>query len=175
MKHKYAEMYRRWWAQGAQLVGAIGEAIEAAIARGLIGNLSLLKGITLLTGAKFLKIGLGIGGAIAMSLFDLWRAREEFVEGNASGTWAYGVSGLLGGVIVYFLIVSSGVGLVFAALVAIGWAFVMTVLLDDDLQDWMERCVWGKLTADRYNDFDAEIIELEKATGLQLRKPIEVQ
>ena len=47
MKHKYGEMYRRWYAQGAQLVGAIGEAVEAAIARGLIANLKFLKGITL--------------------------------------------------------------------------------------------------------------------------------
>lgn len=175
MKHKYAEMYRRWWAQGAQLVGAIGEAIETAIARGLIGNLNLLKGITLLTGAKFIKIGLGVGGAIAMSLFDWWRAGQEFSEGNWSGFSAYFVSGILGIGIVIALFASSGVGLVVLALLAIGWAFVMTVLVDDDLQDWMERCAWGRLTADRYNDFDAEIIELEKATGLQLRKPIEAR
>ncbi|MCZ4304009.1 hypothetical protein O4G98_04630 [Zoogloeaceae bacterium G21618-S1] len=170
MNHKYAEMYRRWYAQGAQLVGAIGEAIEAAIARGLIGNLNLLKGITLLTAAKFLKIGLGIGGAIAMALFDLWRAGDELSEGSWTGFVAYGVSSALGFYIAFLLFSSSGVGLVVWVVVAIGWAFVMTVLVDDDLQDWMERCVWGKLSADRYNDFNTEVIELEKATGLQLRQ-----
>ena len=175
MKHKYAEMYRRWWAQGAQLLGAIGEAIEAAIARGLISNLTLMKGVPLLTVARVIKIGLGVGGAIAMALFDLWRAGEELIEGGVTGFAAYGVSGFLGIVVVYFLAFGSGVGLVFAVLVAIGWAFVMTVLIDDDLQDWMERCVWGKLTSQRYNDFDNEISELEKATGLRLRKPIEAR
>ena len=41
----------------------------------------------------------------------------------------------------------------------------MTHLVDDKLQDWMERCVWGKLDGQRYGKLTLEERELNKAVA----------
>ena len=45
------------------------------------------------------------------------------------------------------------------------WAFVMPLLVDDNLQDWLERCLWGKLSSERYPNLDKELAELKAATS----------
>jgi hypothetical protein len=41
---------------------------------------------------------------------------------------------------------------------------IMTALVDNSIQDWMERCKWGILTNQRYNSFESEMAELKAAT-----------
>jgi len=47
----------------------------------------------------------------------------------------------------------------------IAGAFIVSLLIDNELQDWLERCVWGSLTQKRFNDLKLELDELEKATS----------
>lgn len=45
------------------------------------------------------------------------------------------------------------------------WAFVMTYIVDDKLQDWLERCAWGKLHRQRYGEYSLEGGELNKVVA----------
>ena len=52
--------------------------------------------------------------------------------------------------------------IVIAALIA--WSFVMSMLIDNKIQDWLERVhEWGSLSGQRYKDFATEQSELKKA------------
>jgi hypothetical protein len=107
---------------------------------------------------------LGVGSSLLMGLIDFWRAGKEFSEGNGLVAVAYGVSGLLGSAATAFLFFGwTGIGLVVVA--AIAWAFIMSNLIDDKLQDWLERYVFGKLTDQIYRDHATEIREFKVATS----------
>ena len=41
----------------------------------------------------------------------------------------------------------------------------MTSLVDDKLQDWLERCAWGKLHNQRYGEYSLEYAELNKVVA----------
>jgi len=108
---------------------------------------------------------LGVAGAVVMSFFDIWRFGRERGEENLKGAAAFLVSGVLGFFATVALASSAiGIGIIFTLLL-IGWAFVMNHLVDDKLQDWMERCVWGKLDGQRYGKLTLEERELNKAVA----------
>lgn len=170
MSHVRSETLNRIWAQTAQLIGAAAAALEKGLARLAIPFLRAGAGAGAVTALRLVvgKLGnvLGIGGALVMSLIDLGRMTSEFREGNTRGAWAYGISGALGVAATVLLWAGwTGWG-VLAALAMIGWAFVMTHLVDNKLQDWMERCAWGKLpAAQRYRHFPTEEAEFKKAVA----------
>ena len=167
MAHVQSETLRRVWAQGAQLLGATGVAIEHGIKRLVMPLLS--KGVgavgAIARWAGIIGTGIGIAGAVVMSLFDIGRSLQEFGEKNYKGWFAYLISGFLGAAATWALASSAiGVGIIFTLLL-IGWAFVMTYLVDDKLQDWLERCLWGKLEGQRYGEMSLEERELNKAVA----------
>ncbi|PKO29951.1 MAG: hypothetical protein CVU34_20335, partial [Betaproteobacteria bacterium HGW-Betaproteobacteria-7] len=165
MAHVQGETLRRVWAQGAQLLGASGVAVEQGVKRLVMPFLSRGVGAAKVIAEGIGKWGgrLGVAGAVVMSLFDFGRAWKESREGSVGGTVAYFISGALGFIATWALASSAiGVGIIFTILL-IGWAFVMTYLVDDKLQDWLERCLWGKLEGQRYGEMSLEERELNKA------------
>ena len=108
---------------------------------------------------------LGVVGSLAMGIFDLWQANTERAEGNYVGMVAYGAAGILGIAATVLLAIGwTGWGLI-AVIALIAWAFIMNYLIDNKLQDWLERCIWGNLVEKRYNNLDLEMSELKVATG----------
>ncbi|MBC7956968.1 MAG: hypothetical protein H7Y33_14000, partial [Cytophagales bacterium] len=90
-------------------------------------------------------------------------AYREAKEGSAAGAWAYGVSGLLGiAATVLLALGSTGWGLI-VVIALIGWSFVMTQLVDNKVEDWLERSVWGSLPRQRYGNLATEETEFKKA------------
>ncbi|MCD7099527.1 hypothetical protein [Stenotrophomonas sp. MMGLT7] len=58
---------------------------------------------------------------------------------------------------------ATGVGIVLVALVVVIAVFI-GIFKDNKLQDWMERCYFGKFPArDRYSDSEKELKELDLA------------
>jgi hypothetical protein len=167
MAHVQGETLRRVWAQGAQLLGATGVAIEQGVKRLVMPLLARGVGVVgaIAKWAGIIGASIGIAGAVVMSLFDFWRSGQEFGEKNYKGWFAFLISGTLGLIASVALASSSiGIGIIFTLLL-IGWAFVMTYLVDDKLQDWLERCLWGKLEGQRYGEMSLEERELNKAVA----------
>lgn len=160
------ESLQRIYAQGAQFVGALASSMETAISRmsapafrAAAGVVAVVRRILNITG-RFL----GSVGSVFMGLIDIWRANNERLEGNTSGMYAYGISGVLGIAATIFLLVGwTGWGLiVVAAMVA--WALIMPNFVDNKIQDWLERCDFGTFEqSQRYPDHDTEMREYKQA------------
>ena len=166
MRHVKSETLRRVWAQGAQLLGSVAVAIEQGLKRLVLPLLKRSFGLGWV--AKWLgTLGerIGVAGALAMSVLDFGRAVKEGLEGSWLGFLAYAVSGGLG--IAATIALCSGalvLGLALTLAVFV-WAFVMLYMVDDKLQDWLERCVWGKLHNQRYGEYSLEQAELNKVVA----------
>jgi hypothetical protein len=167
MAHTKSEGLRRVYAQGAQLLGASASTIET-----LVGSIPALasrsaQGLGAVAKTILGTIGkwLGVGGSLVMAGIDFARANKERLEGNTQGMIAYGMSGLLGVAATLFLLFGmTGIGIVLVGLMFV-WAFVMPLLVDDNLQDWMERTLWGTLPAQQYKTLDEELSQLQAATS----------
>jgi len=127
--------------------------------------------------SKVLRIGgkaLGIGVGVVMAVWDFWRGTEEIHEGNVGVGWLYVGSAVAGvGAMVAFSALGSllfgaaatGVGIVLVVLVIV-IAVLIEVFKDNKVQDWLERCYFGKFDkSDRYQDGDLEARELKIAVA----------
>ena len=164
MQHSQSETVRRIYAQGAQVIGAAAGVIELGLKKIPSTGIKFGQGIAM-TGRLFRLVGrgFGVGGSLFMAVWDFGRAYSEFQEANTPGMAAYLVSGLLGGAATILLAIGwTGWGLIIVAAM-IAWAFIMPLLVDNKLQDWLERCLWGKLVGQRYGDLDIEMKELKAA------------
>jgi len=144
----------------------VAATLENAVSKISVFASSVGRGVQAAAGRLLGILGraLGVGGSLFMAGIDFARARQEWTERNTAGWVAYGVSGILGGAATLFLLAGwTGVGLIDVGLMIL-WAFVMTAIVDNSVQDWMERCKWGALTDQRYNNFDKEMVELRAAT-----------
>lgn len=109
--------------------------------------------------------GLGIGGALIMAWWDGESAFENYRGGNTGLAIAYGSSAVLGLAATGALLLGwTGVGLILIGLL-IGVTIVIEHFKDNDVQEWLERCVWGKGDAPKYATADDAMRELELATG----------
>lgn len=168
LAHTQNESLSRIVSQGAQLVGAFAGSMETAMSRMSVLSFKAAAGVA--SGVRYvLRITgrvLGVGGSLFMGLIDIWRGVGELQEKNASGAFAYFVSGGLGIAATVFLLIGwTGWGLiVVAALIA--WTFIMTLLVDNKLQDWLERCDFGIFEkGKRYQDLETEMQEFKQATA----------
>ena len=105
----------------------------------------------------------GLGAALVMAGWDFMKGQAEISEGNVGIAWTYRASGVIGiGAAAALLIDWTGIGLIL-----VGLLFAVTILIeyfkDNKLQDWLERCLWGKLAGQRYGDIDIEMRELKLA------------
>lgn len=153
------------------LVGTVGAVIDEGIGKlptRYVGSfLGWLKGVGGRTG-KYL----GPGAAIAGALVDIYKFNMERLEGNTAVSNLYLVSGLAGGIaggtviaamsptysIPYF-----GWILAACAAVVVITGVATSYLKDNALQDWVERCSFGKLTEQRYPTLIIEQQELVNA------------
>ncbi len=159
------ENRNRVLAQGAQLVGAMAGVAETAVTR--IPMLMMrwaprFGQLALKVAAGAAKV-LGIGGSLAMGLLDIWRGEQERGQGNYQSMTAYFVSGgLTIAATVCLALGWTGIGLLLAACM-IAWAFIMTELVDNKVQEWLKRCYWGNLVVERYQSREQEEKQLEAA------------
>jgi hypothetical protein len=166
MQHNKSESLRRIYAQGAQVAGALSDILGQGVGRLALRVPSFAQGMTGALSKLLVGVGrrLGIGGSLVMAGFDFYRAGQEFSEDNMAGFAAYAVAGGLGFAATALLAFGwTGWGLL-VVLALIAWSFIMPMLIDNKIQDWLERVHdWGNLTEKRYQDFATEQSELKKA------------
>ncbi len=114
--------------------------------------------------------GASVAAGVVMAMLDTVKAYQEFSEGGYTTAALYFISAGLGFAVLYFAGASStlpGIGWI-AAVLLIGAAVLIELLKDNKLQDWLERCLWGNLGAEkRYIHLETEMRELQVALGTQ--------
>lgn len=147
-------------------LGTIAATTSEALGNAVAGRATTLRfgqGLATAT-AGFLKL-MGIAGGLAVGLYvaflDYKTGMEEMQEGNKGMGILYFSSAIVGGMLAFAMVASSIGWLAGAALFPIIGLLVLAVitialliefLKDNPIQDWLERCPWGKLTSQRYSD-----------------------
>lgn len=125
-------------------------------------------GVGLSTFGRVVSFGgraVGLGGALVMAFFDFKQAWTNKQEGNYGAGIAYLASGLFGvGAAVCLFIGWTGIGLILVALL-LAVAVLIEYIKDNKVQEWLKRCIWGKLVGERYATLDLELRELKVATA----------
>lgn len=145
------------WSESASKIGSrLGQGIERYLGRFL----------------RFAGRGLGIATGVVMAIWDFRRGLQELGEGNAWVGALFLGSGFasIAAVVAFsnfgpliFGAAATGVGIVLVVLVIV-IAVLIEIFKDDKVQDWLERCYFGKFeTSERYRDPELELNELELA------------
>ncbi len=167
MKHEKSEAQKRLWAGTMALIGTISEAVGHGVGK-MAQHVPKFAQSWTRYGAIFLKgLGktLGIAGAVLMAAMDLKQAAEARAAGQTGMVWLYGTSALVGVLAaVAFAASWTGVGLILVAILMIG-ALCIEYFKDNKVQDWLERCVWGKGPDPQYKTLEEEMQELKVATA----------
>ena len=154
-----AETVGKWSEKASQAGSRLGQAIERYVGRFL----------------RFVGRGIGIGTGIVMAIWDGIRGWQEIQEGNgwvgglffASGASSLIAMGMFAGWFGTAVagLSTTGIGIVLVVLV-IAIAVLIEIFKDNKIQDWMERCYFGKFNkSDRYHEPKRELNELELALG----------
>jgi hypothetical protein len=162
------ETRRRIYVQAIWVVGATADAIEAGLKRLAFGGVRFGQATVETATIIFGGVGkvFGVCGAVLMAVLDAQRAYQEGQAGHKGGAIAYTVSALLGGMATTILLFGwTGWGLLVVGVMFV-WAFVMTFLVNNKIQDWLELCYWGKTNnpGKRYQAMEVEMQQLETAT-----------
>ncbi|WP_110688080.1 hypothetical protein [Salinicola aestuarinus] len=175
MAHERGENRRRFLTATAGLVGTVAETVGKWSESATKAGSRLGKAIERYVG-RFIRVagrGLGVGAGVLMAVWDGIRGWQELQEGNSVG-WLYllnaGMSltaavafSALGPLV--FGAAATGVGIVLVVLVVVV-AVLIEVFKDNKIQDWMERCYFGRFgVAERYQNSRQELGELEIALG----------
>lgn len=149
-------------------------ALGGTIAEQIGGGLGKLIEITPRLGAGFGITGrllstvgrwAGLGGALVMAAFDFKQAWTNSREGNYGAGVAYALSGVLGvGAALCLMVGWTGIGLILVALL-IAVAVIIEYIKDNKIQEWLKRCRWGRLSAERYPTLEVEMAQLKIATA----------
>lgn len=177
MNHEKNENRWRYHTGIAGLVGTLGETVgkwsESAVRTGnrVAFALERYLGSALRITGK----ALGIAAGVVMALWDGIRGWKEIQEGNgwvgglfiASAGFSLVAMGMFAG---WFGATIAGISATGIGIVLIVFVIVIAVLIeiikDNKLQDWMERCYFGKFQeSERYQNIDGELEELGLALG----------
>jgi len=147
-------------------LGTIAATTSEALGNAVAGRATTLRlGQGLATAAANLMKIMGIAGGLAVGLYvaflDYKTGNEEMQEGNKGVAVLYFASAVTGGILAFTMLASSIgwiagaslfpiIGLLVLAVITI--ALLIEFLKDNPIQDWLERCPWGKLTSQRYPD-----------------------
>lgn len=174
MEHETNEKQWRFHASIAGLAGTLAETTgkwsEKAAAAGsrLAMQLEKTLGVFLRSAGK----ALGIGAGLVSAAWDGVRGWREIREGNGVG-WLYigsAVGSLAAAVMftgwaatLFGAGLATGIGIVLIVLVLLV-AVLIEVFKDNKLQDWLERCYFGRLSdSAHYRSHELELKELEIA------------
>jgi len=149
------------------LVGTVCEAIGSALKSRAGQGLRFGQAFMSLSAKALSLVGraAGLGAGLMIAVLDICKALEVRRErGSGMLFLAYLGSALTGFLMTVAICLSAGfpVILIFVALlVVIG--VVIEIIKDDPLQDWLERCPWGILPAQRYPNKEIEQEQLTLA------------
>ncbi len=183
MAHRRAESNWRFRSSVAAIVGGVGNLLHDGIVNGAkAGSVRLGKAASSMWNKALglISRGLGFVAAGIIAVVDFGNAVTEIRKGNVGMFWLYaassvvgvGAAAALGGFLgaTIFGLSATGVGLVLV-LIGIAIALLIEFFKTNELQEWMERCLFGALEkGKRYQDFEQEMEQFEvamKALGLK--------
>ncbi len=164
MKHEAQEATWRLRAGVMAFAGTLTELAGQGLEKMAVVLPRLARGLSV--AGRLLEVAgkaAGLAGALVMALLDVQKATEAYQERQPGLMWIYIGSALTGVAAALAILIGwTGVGLIL-----VGALIVITLLIevfkDNKLQDWLERCVWGKGPAPRYASSEEEMAELNKA------------
>ncbi|WP_110642956.1 T6SS effector BTH_I2691 family protein [Salinicola sp. CPA57] len=175
MAYERGENRRRFWTGTAGLVGTVAETVGKWSESATKAGSRLGQAIERYVGRfiRFAGRGLGVGAAIVMAAWDVIRGWQEIQEGNAlvggllfvSAGFSVAAMGMFAGWFgaTVFGLSATGVGIVLVALI-LTIAIVIEYFKDNKIQDWLERCYFGKFApSERYAEPQQEVDELKLA------------
>ena len=164
------EARSRLLAGSVALAATTGEVVLQAYKSVLL----LKNGATYPIGGVLKLIGrarmLGVFGALIVAVFDGFNAYESFKENDRKMGVLYGTAAIAGaslgiilaspGIIGAAAAIIPVIALLFVTIVVVG--ILIEYLKDNPLEDWLERCCWGRLSSERYPNQSAEQIAYQK-------------
>lgn len=167
MKHEKSEAQHRLRAGTLALIGTITEVVGTGTSK-MTQYVPKLAQSWTRYGSTFLKYagkGLGIAGAVIMAAMDAKQVQEARAAGQTGMAWLYGTSAVAGVLAAAaFAFGWTGFGLILVGVLMI-IALCIEYFKDNKVQDWLERCVWGKGPDTPYKTFEEEMTELKAATA----------
>ncbi|WP_307188096.1 T6SS effector BTH_I2691 family protein [Massilia niastensis] len=165
----------RRYAGVAALAGTLSEVVGNALAARAELGMRFGQGVALNT-ASFLRISGRAGGIFAGILvagLDALKIREAMSESQPGLAWLYGASAIVG-IGLTAALVNLAASAAFLGVATIPVIGILVILLigigiciefvkDNPVQDWLERCPWGKLSAQRYPNMVIEQTQLKQA------------
>ena len=183
MAHRRVEDNWRFRSSIAAIVGGVGNLLHDGIVNGAkAGSVRLGKAASSMWNKALGVISRGLGFAAAgiIAVFDVMSGIQEAKKGNQGVMALYFLSagagigaallfsGLLGATVLGLS--ASGVGIILV-IVGIAIALLIELFKTNELQEWMERCLFGTLEkGKRYQDFEQEMEQFDvamKALGLK--------
>jgi hypothetical protein len=146
----------------------IGNALEGRVAIGM----KFGQGLALRASGFLAKWGArgGVAAGLVMAYLDIDQAFAEYREGAAGlVVVSYFASAVVGGSLSLAIFWAGSLGAAaipvigILLLLAIGIGILIENIKDNSIQDWLERCPWGKLKAQRYPDFATQQAQLKMA------------
>ncbi|MGQ7246799.1 T6SS effector BTH_I2691 family protein [Halomonas sp. V046] len=179
MDHKRTENNWRNFSSWGAVVAGVGNIMHDGIEKGAGSGYRRLAELANKSWVK--RFGgfsraLGFGAAVIMSAFDVYHTVRELRSGNVGMAGLYltsafsgvGAALLLGGYLgagfttFGIFLSATGIGVVLV-LVGIGIALLIGFLENDAIQEWMNRCAFGKLKNERYGELGIELSQFEMA------------
>ena len=157
---------------GITAVGATtGEIIgNVMVARAALG-LRLGQGIVTTIGSKLAGAAAraGVVAGLVVAFLDAIKANEARKEKQIGLAWLYGISFVAGVGLTVAIASMAALGAAaipiigILVLILIGIGILIEYVKDNPVQDWLERCPWGILPAQRYPDITTEQAQLVQA------------
>ena len=127
----------------------------------LFGNaasrLSVLSSEKFFKGIQFGSRLLGALAGVVTVLYDSYHAFDESHKGHLGLAWAYGLSAASG---IWLIAAIAGtvpvIGTAIATVILIGTAIYLAIYNQDNIQKWLEQCLWRRIPVDKKESLDVQ-------------------
>lgn len=171
LSHEKRDANGRLYAAVGAIFATTSETIGKALLRGTAPGLRFGQGLALNAGTVILRVG--EAGSICAGLFiaylDGAKAHQAAEEKQFGLAWLYAGSTVAGLGLTLSMLFAASLGALAIPIIGIlivlliGLGAVIDHVKDNPIQDWLERCPWGILKAERYASFDVQQAQLANA------------
>jgi hypothetical protein len=156
-------------------LGAIAATTSETIGKALFGNaapgLRFGQGLALNAGTICLRTGVAIGvcAGLFVACLDGVKAYEAKQENQFGLAWLYAGSTVIGLGLTLAMLYAFSLGALAIPIIgllivlSIGIGILIDQLKNNPIQEWLERCPWGILKAQRYTSYDVQQAQLVNA------------
>ncbi|UJB30812.1 hypothetical protein [Chromobacterium sp. Beijing] len=166
MSHEAKEAYGRLRAGVIALAATSTDLIAQGLAKIAPQFARFARGLNL-TSLALTWIGraAGVLGALIMAAWDIEQMKKANANGNVGLAFLYGGSALIGLTLTVALLLGFNFIGLLLVIAFIGIAILIEYFKNNKVQDWLERCLWGKGKSAHYQNETEELQQLKLATN----------